>query len=96
MIFSLINYDYDNDTYNDDDNNVIHLTGAATNPWIIYEYDDSFIKFEIWPINLIWNSFISYIFYPVHFQWSEFISPPTTPKKSTFNSKLQLHFNLKL
>ena len=26
----------------------IHLTGAATNPWIRIESDDSFIKFEIW------------------------------------------------
>ena len=25
----------------------IHLTGAATNPWIGIESDDSFIKFEI-------------------------------------------------
>ena len=25
----------------------IHLTGAATNPWIRFEYNDSFIKFEI-------------------------------------------------
>ena len=25
----------------------IHLTGAATNPWIRFEYDDSFVKFEI-------------------------------------------------
>ena len=25
----------------------IHLTGAATNPWIRFESDDSFIKFEI-------------------------------------------------
>ena len=25
----------------------IHLTGAATNPWMIFESDDSFIRFEI-------------------------------------------------
>ena len=26
----------------------IHLTGAATNPWITFESHDSLIKFEIW------------------------------------------------
>ena len=26
----------------------IHLTEAATNPWIRFESDDSFIKFEVW------------------------------------------------
>ena len=28
-------------------NIMIHLTGAATNPWIRFKSDDSFIKFEI-------------------------------------------------
>ena len=40
-------YQYTYLVYGEEYKSKIHLTGAATNPWIRFEYDDSFIKFEI-------------------------------------------------
>ena len=67
--------------------------------WIWWQF------YQIWNWGqLIWsgkvlfyfpNSYLTF-FNSVHFQWSEFINLRLHLRYSTFNSKLQLYFNLKL
>ena len=44
---SPVNFTQKTSFLEDDKRTEIHLTGAATNPWIRFESDHSFIKFEI-------------------------------------------------
>ena len=81
----------------------ILLTGAATNPWIRFESDDSFIKFEI---GTIWYSLVqfysTFLLQILHFLSLSVFSGQNLfnlrlhLQYSTFNSKLQLYLNLKL
>ena len=85
------------------ENNEIHLTGAATNPWIWFESDNSFIKFEIgtnW-FNLvqIYSPFLLHILHSLTlsiFNGQNLFNIRLHLQYSTFNYKLQLHFILKL
>ena len=83
--------------------NLIHLTGAGTNPWMRFQSDDSFIKFDNWTnlFNLV-QFYSAFLLHILHFLTLSIFSGQTLfdlllhLQYSTFNSKLQLHFNLKL
>ena len=79
----------------------IHLTGAATNPWIRFESDDNFIEFEIgtnW-FNLV-KFYSTFLLHILHFSTLSIFSGQNLCNLrlhlqfSTFDSKL--HFNFKI
>ena len=82
---------------------LIHLTGAATNPWIIFQSDDSFIKIEIGTnqFNLV-QFYSTFLLHILHFSTLSIFSGQNLfnlwlhLRYSNFYFKLHLPFNLKL